>query len=273
MTQETIYITGAGSGIGQEVARRYAKMGANLALFDLRFDHSSRLNIEENRLNDQQPIEYYDVDVTHYQTLQDQLSAAETEIGLPDVVLHCAGIQSAAPFGEVSQQDFERVISVNLFGTRNVAKSCLPLLKKHVNNGKNKPKLVLVASMAGFVGTYAYTAYTASKFAVVGFAQSLRMEMKPEGIGVQVVCPPEVDTPMVHEEHKTIHPATLKLKLMAGTLTLEVAVDDIMRGLSQNRFYIIPGRKARFTFWLNKLLPIWLVNGVADLIIKKALSR
>ncbi|WP_197475461.1 hypothetical protein, partial [Oleiphilus sp. HI0043] len=76
-----------------------------------------------------------------------------------------------------------------------------------------------------------------------------------------------------HEEHKTIHPVTLKLKLTAGALTLEHAIDDIMKGLESKRFYIIPGKLARMTYWMNRLIPVKLVNFYIDSIVRNVLKQ
>jgi NAD(P)-dependent dehydrogenase (short-subunit alcohol dehydrogenase family) len=269
MIQETIYITGAASGIGQEIARRYARSGANLALFDLSFNRDAKALIESQRHNSSQGIAYFDVDVTDLEGLVSQMAIASEQVGLPSLALNCAGINRTGLFEDVAAEEFEKVVSVNLFGSRNFVQASIPLLKKN----KAASKLVFIASMAGLVGTFAYTSYNASKFGVVGLAQALRTELAPEGLVVQVVCPPEVDTPMVHEEHKTIHPVTLKLKLIAGALTLEHAVDDIMKGLKSKRFYIIPGKLARLTYWINRLLPLAWVNKYIDTIVKKVLSQ
>ncbi len=269
MMQQTIFITGGASGIGQEIARRFAQQGADLALFDLQFSDAAKTIIEEKRQSSAQKIEYYDIDVTEFSGLKAALNVAEVQVGLPDIALHCAGIQNAGPFESFRQSDFEKVIAVNLFGSRNFAEGCIPLLKKN----PEKSRLVFVASLAGLVGNYGYAAYSASKFGVVGLAQVLRMELQPEAVQVQVICPPEVDTPMVHEEYKRIHPVTLKLKLMAGTLSLNQAVNEIMRGLNGKGFYIIPGRLARVTFRMSRWLPGFITHAVADSIIKKELER
>lgn len=269
MIQETIYITGAASGIGQEVARRYAKSGANLALFDLAFNEEAKALIESQRHNSSQGIAYFEADVTDLNSLLLSTTAASEQVGLPTLALHCAGINRTGLFENVAAEEFETVVAVNLFGSRNFAQACIPLLKKN----KAPSKLVFVASMAGLVGTFAYTSYNASKFGVVGLAQALRTELAPEGLAVQVVCPPEVDTPMVHEEHKSIHPVTLKLKLIAGALTLDQAVDDIMKGLNTKRFYIIPGKLARLTYWINRLVPLSWVNRYIDAIVRKVLLK
>lgn len=269
MKNKIVYITGAGSGIGQELAKRHVRDGANLALFDLRFSKEAKALLEQERQEQQQIIAYFEADVTKLDALDACAKNAEAQVGLPDLAVHCAGIQDARPFDEMNQQDFEKLVAINLFGSRNFAQACLPLLEKN----KKESQLVFVASMAGIVGNYGYAAYCSSKFAVVGLAQVLRLEYAPKGIRVQVICPPEVDTPMVHEEHKNIHPVTLKLKLLAGSLPLDYAVDGIMKGLSSKRFYIIPGKLARFTYWLSRLVPVSVSNSVVDRTVRKELSR
>ena len=229
----------------------------------------AKKSLEPERLSSAQMISYFEADVTDLIALQKSVQEAGALAGLPDLAIHCAGIQDARPFDEMPHQDFEKLISINLFGSRNFAQACLPLLEEN----KQETQLVFIASMAGFVGNYGYAAYCSSKFAVVGLAQVLRLEYAPKGIRVQVICPPEVDTPMVHEEHKYIHPVTLKLKLLAGSLNLEHAVNEIMRGLNSKRFYIIPGRLARFTYWMSRLVPVSVSNFVVDQIVRKELKR
>lgn len=269
MGRKTVYITGAGSGIGQELAKRYIKTGANLALFDLCFSEQTKELFEDSRLEADQRIAYYQADVTDYATLEDCVQKAEVNVGLPDMAVHCAGIQDARPFDEMPQKDFERLVSINLFGSRNFAQACMPALVKNANGAQ----LAFIASMAGMVGNYGYAAYCSSKFAVVGFAQTLRLELAPKGVRVQVICPPEVDTPMGHQEHENIHPVTLKLKLMAGSLKLDYAIDKIMDGLDSKAFVIIPGKLAKFTYWINRLVPVRVSNFLVDRIVQAELRK
>lgn len=269
MDQQIVYITGAGSGIGQELAKRHIRQGASLALFDLRFSESAKQILEKERQHNQQTIVYFEADVTDLVALKNCVEEASAQAGMPDLAVHCAGIQDSKLFHQMSQQDYEKLVTINLFGSRNFAEACIPWLEKN----SRESRLVFVASMAGIVGNYGYAAYCSSKFAVVGLAQVLRLELAPKSVRVQVICPPEVDTPMVHEEHKSIHPVTLKLKLLAGSLELEFAIDQIMKGLSSKRFYIIPGKLARFTYWLSRLVPVRLTNLVVDRFVATELRK
>jgi len=269
----TAYITGAGSGIGLEMARRYARQGTNLALFDLRFNDSVRQEFETTCEQYGGSLSLAEGDVTDAASLAQRVSEANKAVGEPDLVLHCAGINLTGPFTKIPDGEFEKVVNVNLMGTYNLVRAVLPLLQSRARSSAQSPRLVVIASMAGLVGNYGYASYCASKFGVIGLAQTLRMELKPEGIRVQVICPPEVDTPMVHEEHKTIHPVTLKLKLMAGALSLDEAIDGIMKGMQGRGFLIIPGVKAKLTYWMTRLVPTRLSYATVDRIVRETLQE
>jgi short-subunit dehydrogenase len=149
---------------------------------------------------------------------------------------------------DLSAEDFTRVVNINLIGSRNFAAAVLP----HMKSGS---RLAFVASLAGLISNYSYAAYNASKFGVVGLAGAIRMDCVARGIEVSVICPPEVKTPMVEEELKTMDPITNELKQVAGTLELDTACDEILAGLQKGDFYIIPGFRARMVWRLNRWFP------------------
>ena len=95
------------------------------------------------------------------------------------------------------------------------------------------------------VTSYSYSAYNASKHGVVGLAGALRLDYIERGIEVSVICPPEINTPMVVEERKTLPAAGAKLKDAAGSLELAPACEYMMTQLKQRRFMIVPGFRAR----------------------------
>src|SRR5262249_59460363 len=126
-------------------------------------------------------------------------------------------------------------------------------------------------SLGGFVPIYGYTAYGTSKFAVVGFAQCLRNELKPLGIDVACFCPGEVDTPALAAERQSSHPATLAMKNIGSTMPIEPAVQALLDGIASNRFLIIPSLRAKLIYWAVRLTPSRLWNAVADLIVAREL--
>jgi short-subunit dehydrogenase len=86
-----------------------------------------------------------------------------------------------------------------------------------------------------------------------------------------VICPPEVDTPMVTEERRTMHPASKALKELAGTLSVETAAREILAGLARGEFLVIPGGRAKLTQALDRFFPRALSHRITDLVVSSAL--
>lgn len=257
--QKHIYITGGASGIGLQLARDYARSGCAVTLFDIQPTEDAVTEL--SAIPGAGRVRAFALDVSDPASVREVFSEAAAEQG-PDLVVHCAGICIAAPFDEISDDAYTWLININLLGSRHVAAGVLP----HLEPGS---QMVFVASMAGLVGCYGYSAYCASKYGVVGLAEVLRIELAPRGIDVSVVCPPEVETPMVVEERKSRPKQTESLKLMAGTLPVDHAVAQIRRGIDQRRFLIIPGKRARSLWFTNKLLPGFLTRRLADILVSR----
>ncbi|PKL33405.1 MAG: short-chain dehydrogenase [Spirochaetae bacterium HGW-Spirochaetae-10] len=256
-----IFIAGGGSGIGLALAGRFLAKGSRVTVFDRTLDQT-RLQPLLDRAGDR--LRTVKLDVTDEKRVVSEFKK-QAGRSSPDLIVNSVGVVSAVDFMNLGLEEFDRVVRVNLFGSRNVALAAGTILQPG-------SRLALVASLAGIVGSYGYAAYASSKFAVVGLAQVLRMEWKPRGIGVSVICPPEVETPMVDYE-RSIRPAVVgALKAFAGTLTVDEAVMGIMSGLEREKFLIIPGFRAKFTHLLSSYLADSLQHRIADGIVKKALQ-
>ncbi len=127
--------------------------------------------------------------------------------------------------------------------------------------------------MAGITPVYGYTDYCTSKYAVLGFGQCLRYELKPLGIDVAVCCPGEVETPMVAAERQVIHPVTKEMKKAGSSISVEQAVNELILGIRRGKAVIVLGGMSRVTFWLHRLLPPSVWNMVTDRIVVKTLKR
>lgn len=244
---QTAYITGGGSGIGAQLATRLLASGTTVAIFDRAGGQSVRQGLQRAGSGAGRHF-LYQADVSDSAGLEAAVANALADAGPPDLAVNCAGVQVARPFATISSEDYERVIRVNLLGSRNFAAAVLP----HMGRGS---QLALVASLAGLVPTYGYTAYNASKYGVVGLAGALQLEYHGNGIQVSVICPPEVNTPMVAEERRTMSEAARRLKATAGTLEVGPACDMILAGLQRRKFMVIPGRRARAVATCARLLP------------------
>jgi 3-dehydrosphinganine reductase len=256
------YITGGSSGIGLETARQLASLGADIVLFARNRTNleQARHEIEKNKKRENQKIKCMTLDVQSDDTVRQVIKRAVEEFGIPDILINSAGVGHSDYFENITYGTFDAVIKTNLYGTRNMIASLLPYMKRKGGS------IVITSSLAGLVGIFGYTAYGTSKFALVGFSESLRAELKPHGIRVTLVCPPEVDTPLVLHESKTIPPEARAVKNMGGLLKPELVARRIIRGIQKNKFMIIPGFLASLLYYTKRFSPGWMFRLSSDLI-------
>jgi NAD(P)-dependent dehydrogenase (short-subunit alcohol dehydrogenase family) len=258
------FITGGGSGLGRQFAKLLLAEGASVALFDLCVSDEVLAELEALALPGQKVLTFQ-ADITDGEAVERVVAEAVDALGAPDLALNSAGIAVSSPFETLSRAAFEKVVAVNLFGSRNFAAAVLPKMKP-------QSRLVLVASLAGKAGSFGYAAYNASKFGVVGLAECLRVEQKLRGVDVSVLCPGEIATPLVEEEAKTIHPIARAIKDTGGTLEVGEACDAMLRDVARGRFTVIPGFKSRMTHAVAAHFPSLLRNVIDAKARKVALS-
>jgi NAD(P)-dependent dehydrogenase (short-subunit alcohol dehydrogenase family) len=181
-------VTGGAGGIGGALARAFAARGAKLVLADVD-EEALALAAKEHRARgaDVLPVA---VDVTRREQVEALAEATFRHYGAAHVVCNNAGIAILGPIGQTSAADWEFTMAVNFWGVLYGVEAFLPRLRAQSQGGH----FVNTASMAGLVGMAYFSAYNASKFAVVGLSECLHRELKPEGIGVSVLCPMIVQT-------------------------------------------------------------------------------
>jgi 3-dehydrosphinganine reductase len=265
---KSVYITGAGSGMGLLTGKMLAGLGAHIVTFDRNPTDAALHEIESARRSPEQRVARYKVDIADREIVIGTVGTAIAEVGAPDVLINMAGIGGTAELVDMKFETFDRVIKINLYGTRHIVEAVLPSMLARGNG-----KIVLVGSMGGIIPVYGYTAYGSSKFAVVGLAQCLRYELKPRGISVACFCPGEVETPGLAAERKTLHPASAALKKIGGTMPVEAAVRGLVKGIEHDEAMIVPGQKVKFTYWMHRITPDRLWNAVTDAIVAKALRE
>ena len=252
MTAQTVVISGGSSGIGLDLAKAYAKQGANLVLMarnQQRLDTAVK-DCQQVAASASQTILAYSVDVADQTQLDACVANIKEQVNVPDILILSAGIVASEHFLEQSDQGFDDIYQINVLGSRAVARAFLPDM---VNKGKGQ--LCFVGSLGGLISTYGYSAYSASKFAVVGMAGAMRQELAQFNVGVSVVCPPEVDTPMVATESEHILPQTRFIKDIGGLLQPDAVTKATLKGLTKNRFIIVPGLMAKISYWQARVFP------------------
>lgn len=265
---KTIYITGGSSGIGLAIARLLATEGAHVAIFARHRDllESALKQIVNCGTSKCQRFSCMQIDVSSKDEVEAVMSRAITEFGAPEVLINCAGIARPLNFENITYDQFNETIKVNLYGARNTIATLITHMKKQGGY------IVNVSSMAGLIGAFGYSDYCASKFALIGFSEALRSELKQYGIKVSVLCPPDTDTPGLQEENKTKPEETKALTARTKLMQPDNVAQVLIKGMKRNRFLIIPGFEGKFYFMMKRLFPS-LVEFIMDRDIRKVQER
>ncbi|HEY1968357.1 MAG TPA: SDR family oxidoreductase [Pseudonocardia sp.] len=183
-----VVVTGAGSGIGRATALAFAERGADVVVADI--DHESATATHKLALEYGVRASAHQVDVSDAAAMRRFADAVLAEHGVPDVVVNNAGIGMAGPFLDTSEEDWRRVIDVNLWG---VIHGCRVFSEAMVEHGEGG-RIVNIASAAAYLPSRQLPAYATTKAAVLMLSECLRGELAEHGIGVVAICPGLVHT-------------------------------------------------------------------------------
>jgi short-subunit dehydrogenase len=245
LTGLRVFITGASSGIGGAVARRYARRGATLGLAARRGDRLAALAVELSAAGAAGGF-IYPLDVTDADALRDAGDDFMARAGTPDVVVASAGV-SIGTLTECREDlaAIRRVLDINVHG---MAATFAPFITPMRQRGQGR--LAGVASVAGIRGLPGAGAYSASKAAAIAYLESLRVELFGSGVKVVTIAPGYVATPMT--EHNP-YP-------MPFLLTADDAARRFVRAIERGVSYtVIPWQMGLVAKGL-RLLPNWLYD-------------
>jgi dehydrogenase/reductase SDR family protein 7B len=185
-SDQTVWITGASSGIGAALAVAFAEKGARLVLSSRR---RAQLEAIQKQCADPARVFIYPLDVADFEAVQKVATTVLAEVGPIDIVINNAGISQRSLVAETTLAVDQRIMDVNYFGTIALTKALLPSMIE-----RQSGTIVAISSVMGKVGTPVRSAYAASKHALHGFFDSLRAEVADHGIKVCVICPGYVQT-------------------------------------------------------------------------------
>jgi len=260
-------ITGGSSGIGLALAKKMATRGANVYILARRSELllAAKTQIEGARFSKTQVIGTLQADITNLEEISQKLSQFQSEVGVPDILINAAGITQPGYVEDLGMDVFRRLIDTNYLGSVAVTKAFLKgMMERHSG------LIINITSVLGHCATYGYSAYSGSKFALRGFSDSLRAEMKPFGIRVAVVFPADTQTPGLEEERK-VQPIEAQIVNNGGGLfSPETIADDTLKGVEHGRYLILPGFENKIIYMLSSLN---LFYPTVDLMIKSALKK
>jgi NAD(P)-dependent dehydrogenase (short-subunit alcohol dehydrogenase family) len=242
---KVVVITGAGSGIGRELALNAAAKGALLALSDI--DEVGLMETAERAgARMAREIRTDKLDVSDRAAMASYAASVREELGRVNLVINNAGVALHGDFEEMSYEQFEWVMGINFWGVVSGTKEFLPHL---IESGDGH--LVNISSLFGLMGMPGQSAYNASKFGVRGFTEALRQEMLVAGHPVQVSCvhPGGIKTAIARNARTTAShdPATVARlfdKKLAKT-TAEAAAQVIIDGILADKPRIVVGTDAK----------------------------
>lgn len=241
-------ITGGSSGIGLVTARHLAQAGMHLSILARDADRLARAktDIARSWRNPEQQILTLSADVADRDQVEDAIGRAVDALGPPTLLIACAGIGITETFRETPSDHFETVMAINYLGAVHAVRAVLPAM---IAAGEGH--IVFVSSGAGLLGIYGYSAYSATKFALRGLAEALRMELKPLGIRVAIAYPPDTETPGFTEEERNKLVPTRRLTGAGGLLSADSVAQAIIAGIEAKNFAITPGIEMRLLYWLR----------------------
>jgi 3-dehydrosphinganine reductase len=237
-------VTGGSQGIGLALARLLAEEGANVWLLAR---HADALEAACRSLDASsgQKHSYIAADVTDLNQVKAAVERVEREAGLPDLLINCAGGSHPGYVQEIPPEVFREMMNLNYFGTLHTVQALLPHM---IQRGSGC--IVNFSSTAGVIGVFGYSAYGAAKFAVRGFSDVLRAEVKPLGIQVSVVFPPNVDTPGLANENKTKPFETHEVEGNAGVFAPAKLAQTVLDGVQRGHRFIVPGFENKIAYYL-----------------------
>ncbi|EZA47617.1 hypothetical protein DMN91_012216 [Ooceraea biroi] len=238
---EIALVTGGASGIGRLIAIKLAKLGAHVIIWDINKSGLAEIAEEIKRAGGK-CCSYY-CDITNKEEVYRTAKAVQIEVGNVSLLVNNAGYVYGKTFMELPDHEIERTFKVNVLSHYWITKSFLKDMMKN-NNGH----IVTIASVAGLMGIYNCTDYSATKSAAIGCHESLFTELKIhgyDGIHMTLVCPYLINTGMFHGVKPRFMPM----------LEPEYVAEEVVAGLLTNEMLIILPKILRFLLPFKCLLP------------------
>jgi len=258
---KTAVVTGAASGIGAALAARLAERGCHLALADI---NETGLTQTLKALPPGVSVTATRLDVADRAAVKAFAQTVDAEHGGADAVFNNAGVAVGGAFDQVSEADFDWLLSINLLGAIDMTRAFLPLLKR-----SQAGRLINISSLFGLIAPAGQTAYCASKFGLRGFSDALRHELAETRVGVVTVHPGGINTSIAASARA---PANINAEEIARqkrvsekllVMPPDQAAQIILNGVERGKRRILVGRDAKLAAMIERLTPdrYWSIIG------------
>ncbi|MFN9519513.1 MAG: SDR family oxidoreductase [Bacteroidota bacterium] len=263
LNNKVVLITGASSGIGEATAYAFARAGCRLSLAARNMEKLNQVKKTCEQLGSPAVLAVR-VDVAVETDCMEWVQKTVTEFGTVHVLINNAGITMRALFNELNLDVMRSVMDINFWGTVYCTKYALPYILH------NQGSVVGISSVAGIKGLPARAGYSASKFAMHGFLESLRIENLKNGLHVGIVCPgytnSNIRTTALNKQGQPQAESPFdESKLMPA----ETVADSILNCVVKRKSFSLLSKEAHLTYWLNKFFPAWVDNLVYRVVAKE----
>ncbi|MCZ7536960.1 MAG: SDR family oxidoreductase [Acidimicrobiia bacterium] len=221
-------ITGGSEGIGLATAEAMIARGARVSLVA-----RSEEKLAAAKASLGGSAETVAADVADADALAEAVGALTAAQGPCDVLVTSAGYSHPGHFMEIPPEEFRRQMEVNFLGTVHATRLVLPSMVE-----RRRGHVCVVSSVAGFLGVFGFTAYSPTKFAVKGFAESLRDEVHPHGVRVSILYPPDTETPGFRTENEGKPEECARISATIKPISAERVGKAVVHGIERNRIHI-----------------------------------
>lgn len=222
LSDKVIVISGAGSGIGRQVAVLCSELGATLVLLgrtESKLTETSKLLQGSGHL-------YYALDLTKYDELEPVISDAVSKLGKISGFCHSAGIEYTLPLKSTGVKHYQELFAINVIAAFELSR----IISKKVNVSESGASLVFIASIMGLVGRPGLTGYSASKGALIAGAKSMALELAAKNIRVNCISPGTVRTELIDKILENLEPEQREKRL--GDFPLGIGKPEDVAGLA-----------------------------------------
>ena len=247
MAGKVAIVTGGASGMGQITARRLAKQGAKVAIFDVNDQGLQDTAAESD------DITAFRCDISSLQDVEATVAEVATTLGPIELLVHAAALMPGHSLIDHTHEDMEKLFRINYFGTTYMVRSVLPAMME-----RGRGRIIVFGSIAGIALVPKMGAYCATKAAVNAYIEVLQNEIRTSGVRIHLVCPPAVNTPLVDQTMATDTPGSIVEAKKSGRLgDPEQMIDAIEKGVRKNKDIIYP-KEAKLLYLWRALLPkLW----------------
>lgn len=243
-----VVITGAGSGIGRALSRKFGRSGSNLGLIDM--DGPSVSTLADELSGNETEALAVECDVSDQQAAEEAIQGIIRRFGGIDVLINNAGITQRGAFVENRMSVYRRVMDVNFFGSLYCTNAAMDSLMRR------KGSIVVMESIAGVSPLVGRTGYCASKHALHGFFTSLRCEVRSSGVHVMIVCPGFVETNLQDRALGSDGKVAGRRRAIVGKQTTpEQVAEDVYKGILKKKPLLVLTPIGKLGYWINRLSP------------------